>query len=361
MAAVRRSSDSGLYVALAIFVILAFVGLGGAFWFYDQLSTVREATVKVQNDFGETVNAVFKDNQWEMTVQSPDEHGIKYTKESFVQTAQKLAEAAEYEAAKADVLGWQSLDGMASALADSPLQRDVEDQGVGAYPKLDDLLLAYGEKYADLKREVADLTQEKDTLNARLQESRDAKNKADDAHRQALQAKAAEYSGNLAQHARDLADMTRQRDQERQRANDAQAKYQAEADGRRTEVADLRREVSKWQGMYDDAVAPPGERETLVAEGEVLQVDSENDFVIIDGGRKRGAVANERYVVYSVQPDGSNLRKGMILVGKVNEFTSVATITEESKKYILEGDSYVSIERWNHFNRDDIVETGAGG
>jgi hypothetical protein len=296
-----------------------------------------------------------------MTKQTPDEFGISYVRESFTEVAAKLREAAEYEDVMHTVLGWDSVEGMQSAIASSSVQGDLEAQGVSPYTTADGLLTYYGTRYDEMKREIADLTARNQQLSDQFTQAEQRKNTAEAEKTQALADAARQYQQDQARLNRQLQDMTRDRDSEHQKFVDAQAKYQAEVDARRTEVADLNREVGKWRTMYEDAVAPPGEREVLVAHGEVLNVDAENDFVIVKGGRDQGIAANERFVVYSVLPNGENLRKGMILIGKVNEHTSVATVTEESDDYILEGDLYVSVERWNHFNRDDLVAMGAGG
>ena len=42
MVALRRSTGSGIVVALIIFIVLAFVAIGASLWLYQQLSITKQ-------------------------------------------------------------------------------------------------------------------------------------------------------------------------------------------------------------------------------------------------------------------------------------------------------------------------------
>ena len=70
---------------------------------------------------------------------------------------------------------------------------------------------------------------------------------------------------------------------------------------------------------------------------------------------------SDRLIVYTVTPDGRGRKKGEILVGEVYEHTSLATIVvEERGEYVLEGDSFVSVARWDSFHREPETAQAVG-
>lgn len=358
MAAMRRTSDSGLIVALVVFCVLMFAGLGCAIWFYQQFSLAKSGIETNQDVFNELVHAQFRDSGWELSTKAPQpgELAIRYTRESYRQVAEKLAEAAEYEKVVRPMLGWESVEGMGTAMTESPIQKASEEEGVPAYAELRGLLNGYEGAYGELSDEVASLRGDNDDLSTRLEETKQNLVETQQRLRDDLSRETQKFKDDLAKLRADYTDLVARHDRQRSEATQWQQKHQQEVNERRREVAQLEAEVVRWRAMYEDVVAPPGERERLVADGEIIEVSTEYDFVIIEGGRDRSVNEDDRFVVYSLTPDGKGLKKGEILVGQVDQHTSLATVAEE-KAYILEGDSFVSLQKWQHFQR----KTGGGG
>ena len=120
-------------------------------------------------------------------------------------------------------------------------------------------------------------------------------------------------------------------------------------------MARLQAEADKWHKAYEDLITPPGGPERLVADGEVIEVHSEFDFVVIQGGADQGYKEDDAFVVYTVTPAGVSKRKGAIVVGQVKEHTSIATVLDEEGGYMLAGDSFVSALRWDQFHRRTVA------
>ncbi|KPK62066.1 MAG: hypothetical protein AMK73_06840 [Planctomycetes bacterium SM23_32] len=355
MAAAKRSSGSGIVVALVIFALLAVVGLGFAIWFYQQLSLARAAIVADQAAFKNSVAAEFAANGWKLTTQTPSDLGVSYAAESYSDVTQKLKEAAEYEKVTLPLLGWESLEGIQTAMAESPLQRQAEQAGEPTYSALRPLLTQYEQSYERLSDEVADLRQRNDRLAADLDAANITRVQNEQKLRADLTKAQNEFRDGLNKLNADYRDMEARHERQRQEAADWQRKHQQEVQARRRDVADLKAEAENWREKYEKAVAGPGPREVLTAEGEVIEVWPDYDFVMIQGGSDRDRKANETYVVYTVTPDGQSKEKGRILVGQVHDHTSLATIAQEDG-YIVEGDLFVSVERWDQFQGREAAE-----
>ncbi len=358
MAAARRSSDSGLLAGMIVFFVLALIGSGCAIWFYQQLQEHEKAIQTTQKAFHDTIATRFTKSGWPLTTQSPPELGVRYAGESYGQVLQKLDEADEYEKEFLPTLGWQSLDGMRSAMAESPIQQEAEAQGVGPYAQLSELLVRYEDLYVSLSAEVQAIRGDNEDLAGRLATAQRDLTDTKARLEQDLTRATEQFNTELAALSAANEDLQNRHERQRQDAADWRQKHQQEADERRGEVAKLEGEVARWRKMYEDEVAGPGERERLIAKGEVIEVSSDYDFVIIQGGRDRDVQENDRFIVYSLAPDGKGQKKGVILVGRVHDTTSLATIAEE-EKYIVQGDYFVSLERWNQFHRR-IAEAGGG-
>jgi hypothetical protein len=361
MAAVRRSSDSGLIVALVIFVIFAVACLGGAVWFYQQFDKVKTATGRVQSDFDTKVNSVFAQQGWPLDKQTPDEWGIRFVGESFDDVALKLKAAAEYEDLQDSLLGWNSIEGARQAVEEAGLQTVAAERGEGAFTTLRGLLEGYEIDHQALTTQANDLQTKNDALTTERDRIR-ARTEQDlaDLRRQNTQV-VADYNKKAGDLTAANTDLNNRVGELTRELEDSRRRHQEEMDARRRDVTDLKAEVDKWRDKYEEAVAGPGEREVLMADGKVLEVDSKYDFVVIEGGENSDVKANDRYVVYSVTPDGRNKKKGVVLVGQVRDVTSVATIaSEEPGSYILKGDKYVSQARWSQFYREQQAGAGAG-
>ncbi len=357
MAAVRRSSDSGLIVALVIFVVLMFAGLGCAIWFYQQRSLTRQALVANQGHFETTIAQEFRNSGWPaLTSDAGSELGVTYGAAAFGEVQLKLQDAAEYEELKEDVLGWESMDSVLAAIAESPLQKASTDAGRAGYGQLRLLLDDYEDTYTDLLSREARLTADNAALQAQLVDAQQTivttRRDLEARNNQAGQ----KFNQDVAKLRADFNDMSTRHDRQRQEAVAWQQKHEQEVQARRGEAAKLLQEVALWRKRYEDAVRPPGEGRRLVAAGEIIKILNEEEMVIIQGGQDVDVRENQRFVVYEETPDGGGRKKGMLLVAQVNGTTSVASIAEEVD-YILEGDYFISLATWTDFQR----RTGRGG
>jgi len=350
MAAVRRSSGSGVIVALVVFVVLTFVGIGCAIWFLQQFKMARQAIATNQSAFEEVVGSVFVDKGWQLTKTTPTEQGFTFNQESYSDVAAKLAEAAEYEQEVLPLLGWQSLDGIKSAMAESPAQTAAEERGEPTYHELRLLLSYYEESYTRLNREVADLRSRNDDLSKRLEETKESLVQTEQRLQGRLSEATQKFESDLNQLRSDYNDLVTRHNRQREEATDWRGKYQEEVNARKTQVTSLQDRIATLQKRVEDLLAGPEGLDRLRAQGQVIEVRSDYDFVLIEGGRDRGIEENDRFIVYSVMPDGRGRKKGELLVGQVYEHTALATIAREDE-YIVVGDPFVSLQRWDWFER----------
>ena len=354
MAAVRRSSDSGVIVALVIFLILAVVCLAGAIWSYQQFSQAQAAIADGQGKFSATVEQAFKDSGWALSTTNRA-FGVRYGQEAYEEVAQKVRLAAEYENAAKGVLGWDSVEGMQASLADAAIQKQAAAEGTAAYSTISALLSGYDDAYQNLTRRVAELSRERDALSTQLQDA-NAKSVAEQRRLGSnYTAKISEFQQTLDGLRAANQDLEKRVAQHRQEAVAWQQKYQDEVDARRTGETELQAQAAAWRQKYEDAVAPPGKGKRLKPDGEVLEVNSQYAFAVIEGGEDRGYSQDEKFVVFKTLPDGQNVRKGTVLIGQVKSHTSVVTVLDERGGYIVVGDSVVSLERWKQFHRYQLA------
>ncbi len=363
MAAVRRSSGSGVVVALVIFVVLAFVGIGSALFFYQQFRMHKEAIDTDQLVFSDIVGREFAANGWHLSEQSPTELGVKYTQESYTDVKAKLAVAAEYEKEALPFLGWESLEGMRSALAESPVQKKAEEEGEATFHMLRPLLKSYEDSYIQFLADIAGLETRNDDLAQRLDEAKKSLAETEQRLQRQLTDATEKFERDLSEQRTVNNDLQTRHDRQRQEAVDWRAKYQQEVNERKRDVVQLQDQLAALQKRYAELVRGPGEADKLVPEGKVIEVRSDYRFVLIQGGKDRGMSQSDRLVVYTLTPDGRGRKKGEILVGAVYEHTSLATIVgEERGEYVLEGDSFVSLQRWDWLHREtETAQAGGGG
>jgi len=143
-------------VALVIFIVLTFVGIGAAIWLYQQYSILQRAVAANQQAFEQQAASVFQREGWDLSHEVGAEYGFKYDEQAYAQVAQKLNQAAEYEALLA-LLGWESTNEVQSALDVSPVQDERPDE---RYSSIAALLGFYEQQYELLTERVRELDAE---------------------------------------------------------------------------------------------------------------------------------------------------------------------------------------------------------
>lgn len=350
MAAMRRGSETGLMLTLAlVFLVIALVGAGCGIFFFQQYRTVRRAVAQNQESFRESVGAVFTENNWDLPAAAADEMGITYKAESFQQVAAKLNRAAEYQNQVMPTLGWESVGGMQSALEDSPRQREVRAQDEPTYETISGLLTFYEDRYTALNDEVADLRAENEDLSDRLEQTEQSLVETQENTGERLNQAVAEFRSDLEELRADYNELLEESNAQREAAAEWREKYQNELDTRKQMVAELEKEVQTWQDRYWEEVQGPAEREEMQPAGQVISVKSDTDFVYIEGGEDKGFRESDTMVVFGRGPNGEIYKKGVVRVSQVHPITTRASIVEEDQ-YIIEGDEFVSSEVWSKFH-----------
>lgn len=344
MAAARRESESGYLIATIVFFVLFIVAAGLAVWIYRDVSAVRKAVAQNQQAFGETVIAVFSEEGWQYAEQSPDQYQISYTQETFQDVAAKLQEASAYENEVRPVMGWESVEGMRTALQESPAQ-----QTDGApYDDVAALLTFYEKAYGDLNQQVEQLRRQNSTLTEQTRQLKDQLAQREQELQEKLNQAQQEFNSSLQEMRQDYQEVVSNFDRQREETQSWQEKYQQEVNQRKQRVAELQDEVEGLQQKVRDLITP-GEEEELTADGEVIEVMGPYQTVLIEGGEDRQYQEGDEFVVYSLAPDGSERRKGTVRIGQVHDITSRANILRE-QEVILQGDRFVTTEKWRQFH-----------
>ncbi len=349
MAAARRSSDSGVVVALVVFVILAFAGVGCGIWFYQQAALARQAIAANQEAVKSNIGAVFTQNNWDLPTQTTTDLGVSYNPQTFEKVAQKLKLAARYEKDVLPTLGWKSLGGIEDALAASPLQKKLEAEGEATFEQVSGLLEAYERRYESLTEQVAELTDKTEDLSANLQEAQQDLVAAQEEFGQKLNQQSEDFKNQLANLREDYEQLLADYENQQEKTVAVQQKLQNAIDQRKEQVARLERELKRWENRYWEEVRGPQREDQLEPTGKVVRVDPENDFVFVEGGQDVGFRENEVYVVFGRTPDGQERKKGVITIAEVGDTVSRATVTSE-KEFIVKGDYFVSFELWDKFH-----------
>ena len=205
---------------------------------------------------------------------------------------------------------------------------------------------------------MADLQNRNQSLADRLKAAQDSLTQTEQRLQAQLTQMTEKFSKDLDALQAANADLTTRLEAHRKDAADWRARYQQEVNAHKADVASLTAQLQAAQERIEKLLAGPGAPERLVPAGKVLEVRTDYAFVLIEGGQDRGVSENDRFVVYTVTPDGKSRKKGVLLVGQVYDHTSLATMAEEEEgQYILEGDPFVSIERWDQFQK----RTGSAG
>ncbi len=358
MAAVRRGSESGVVIALVIFVVLAIVGIGFAVWSYSQLRMAQNEIEQNQQLFANNVGAAFNEAGWQLSTQTPTELGFKYGQQSYEDVAQKLEQAAECEKELMPTLGWQSLEGLRTDLSDSPAQAAAEAAGLSPYGDLRGLLQYYEETYADLKQQVASLNSENAALENQVSSLKQSLTETEREWGDKLAEATEDFQNKIAQLRQDYEDIVGKYNEQRQQTADWRQKHGQEVAEHERDVNELQRRLTHLQERYDEVVRGPQPEEKMAAESKVLVMNAEDQFVVLEGGADEDRKPETTYVIYRLTPDGQQRKKGTVEVAEVYEHSSLAVVTDETET-ILVGDPAVTKARWDRFH-GQLAQAGGG-
>ncbi len=349
MAAVRRSSGSGVVVALVVFVILAVAGIGSAIYFYQRYAQASQALATTQTAIKDSIHEVFRDSGWTLTTQEASPLGVEYVRQSFKDVAGKLELAAEYEDLQENELGWESVAGMKDAIRTAPVQREAEETGTPPMTSLKGLLALYERLYEQATSQVESLRSQNQQLTQQRSEGQDAKAELEEQLRTKVNTVTQSYNDKLAALQKSYDELDAELDRRSQQASERQEDYQEQINQAKSKVAELQDELEQWKERYEEIVRGPEKREKLQPDGQVIRMDTEQDFVYIEGGEDKGFRENERYVVFERMPSGEDRRKGVIVLAHVGDIISRGTLVSE-EQYVLEGDYFVAQAKWNEFH-----------
>jgi hypothetical protein len=348
MAAARRSSESGVVVGLVICFILMIVGISTGIWFYTRYAATRQAIADHTQAFESNIGKLFTENHWDLPTRQPSEFGEKYDTETFRAVAAKLRSAAEYEGPVTDLLGWDSVTGIRDSLEQSPMQRDLAEQGENAFEEVRGLLDFYGLRYESLTAEARLLREEKQILTDEVSRLNETLREREQTLNRAVADATDKFTADLAALRADYDELVERYDAQQVLTAEWQDKHTTEAGLRRAETRDLGEEIEQWKERFLEATRGPEEIERLEPAGKVITVDITSDVVYIEGGEDEGIHENSTFIVFNRTPDGRDRRKGSIKVGDVYETISRAVVIEEDELF-LEGDYFVSADLWDYF------------
>ncbi len=348
MAAARRGSESGVVVGLVICFILMIVGISTGIWFYTRYAATRQAITEHTQAFQANIGAVFDQNDWDLPTRQPSEFGEKYDADTFRAVAAKLRSAAEYEGPVTELLGWDSVTGIRTALEQSPMQKDLVAQGEDPFDEVRGLLEFYGLRYGSLTDEARDLRDSNRALTDQIARLNETLLERERTLNQAVTDATNQFTEDLARLRAEYDALVVRYDAQQVLTAEWQDEHTVEAGLRRAETRDLSAEVEQWKERFLEATRGPEERERLEPAGKVIRVDIASDTVYIEGGQDEGIHENSTFIVFNRTPDGQDRRKGSIKIGDVYEKTSRAVVIEEDELF-LEGDYFVSVDLWDYF------------
>jgi len=342
MSAARRSSGSGVVVALVIFVVLTFVCAGGAIWLYQQNAMLKQAVAENQRVFHAKVASIFQQHNWDLPEDMDALYGMKFGEKTFEAVAERLGEAVEYEHLR-ELLGWEGVNEVQAVLDTSPAQGQAE-----RYSTVAGLMKFYEEQYVALTERVAQL--EKDLRNkeqviadkaaalTKLQRDLQAQIKQLDAN----------YTAAIAQQQKQFNDMKAMYEQARAALAQLQESFGKARQDWEAQAAKLHKEIEGWKQLYMQATGGQEPGTKMKPAGKIMDVEPVHQFVILEGGRDAGRKPAEKYVVYSELPGAVRTRKAEVHVTEVYDTTSLATIFNQ-KEQVLAGDLFVSKQTWDSF------------
>ncbi len=341
MAAARRSTGSGVVVALVIFIVLAFVGIGAGIYLFQQYAILKEAVRENQLAFESNIATVFKDQKWDLGREIGAEYGLHYDEQAFRDVAGKLELAAEQEA-MVPLLGWKNSGEVKGALQLSAAQAEQPE----AYATVAGLLGFYEERYKALTERARSLEQQVANQQQITQDKAAELAKVQSNLMQQINNATTDYKNALAQHRKEFADVKQMYERARDELKQSRDDYQKAQQRWEAMLGEVRKEADGWKELYQNVIRGIKVEEVgLKAAGKVLEVEPLHELVVLEGGDDAGRKVNQKFVVYAEAPGGVRTRKAEVHISKVEKTTCLATIFNQAQQ-ILRGDQFVSNEVW---------------
>jgi len=353
MAALRRARTEGSVVALVVFILLFFLAAGSAIWLWHQLALTRKAVLENQQTFDNIVAAQFREENWTLPKAQDTQYGISYANESFLAVQKYLKKAAEYETLQ-DLLGWKSVKGVADVLQGSPAQAEKSAKGEPTYATIANLLDFYGRSYESMKRNIAGLKSEVTALKKVVEAKTSQITATERSLRDELSNANKRYLASITSLQQKYDQLLASYEEQKKQTEQWQDKYTQTVAQYKETVARLKEEGERWQELYrmSEAAAFPELQEApekeFGPEGKVRSIERSILAAVVDGGRDERRRKDEVLVVYDEDMEGRRMPKARLLVTKIFDHTSLASIIDENER-IREGDLFLSESAWQKF------------
>lgn len=258
MAAVRRSSGKGTVIALVVFIVLAFAGIGVSIWLYQQKTIVQQAAGANQQYFRREIGSVFDEQGWDLDRRVEAPYGMEYGEDAYSQVRGKLQDAAMLEKMGPE-LGWNNYQSLHEALVNSPVQRTGEHQ----YETLRGLFNYYEEEYQRLTDRVAELSRQLQTTQNQLADKSQAMTEMQNRLEKELNDAVQKHQESIAKLRQQYEDMQQMYQNTRQELQSSQTRFDRAEEDWEQNLNNLEEQVSNWKQAYELAVRGP-DRKSVV-------------------------------------------------------------------------------------------------
>jgi len=351
MAAVKRRSGGGIVVALVFFVVLAFVGIGGSIWFYQQATLAQNAIKKNEQYFKDNIEKIATEAEWTFKVGERTQLGVTINNDTFLDVASKLEVAMAFEKQWESLLGGTNkptLESFQNAIANAAVEVPAgQDNVISLLGIFQSSYNASVDKAANAERARADFERKyeglKKTYADKVKEHLTKYNALEAKHEAALTALRV---GN--------AKLTKSFDGERSTRAGQEKKFKEleaanarEKTGLLTKISALEATIARLKKIKEYT-----EKEEFVQDGRVVKTS--RNFTAVSGGKDVDMQPNTVLVVYSME--GLKPVKMMLLrVSRVHDFVSQAhaipddgeTLADmNAKAPLLGGEPYVTLSKW---------------
>jgi DNA repair exonuclease SbcCD ATPase subunit len=345
MAAVRRRSGAGIVVALVFFVVLAFVGIGGCIWFYQELELRKSALAETNRAVETHIGEQFGLYNWPWDPKD-ERTGLKYTEDVLAPVSDKLAQARVFEQEYRTVVGFDTADDIESALENASGDQDFDTvRGLVEY---------HNQKYTSLVSTTEQLRNRVSELERlRTQDQADYRDKLEKE-----QQEFANQINELRQDIKRYEETKNQLQEDLQAARRQKEELQSELNERvrtfRARLAEMKQTTDQLQKRIRELQSPPSPEEIpeLIASGQVTAYKPETGFRVFSGGENQNILPNDQFVVYTLNEDGEPQRKARIQVSAVHDRVSEFYVVEKQEEVEIEqGDKVVELSDWQSYQQ----------